>query len=341
MYPPMEVGQSLLDQKEGKVAEESEQYLMKPMNCPFHVEIYNTLPKSYRDLPIRRCETGTVYRFEKKGQLSGLMRVRGFTQDDAHIICRKDQVVDELKRVVEFILFMYEAFGFSKDAVKVYLSLRDPENTKKYVGDDEGWEFTEKVLEHVAQDMKLDYTRELGEAAFYGPKLDFKVKDVLGREWQCSTLQFDFNFPGRFDMTFTNEKGEEERPYMLHRALFGSFERFIGVLIEHYAGAFPLWLAPEQVRIIPVADAFIGHAGKVERELKEKGLRVSIDDGHESFGKKIRNAEIQKVPYILIVGEKEEKAESVSVREFKTKEQYEMGVKEFVEKMEEIRGKKL
>ncbi|MFA5747882.1 MAG: threonine--tRNA ligase, partial [Candidatus Absconditabacterales bacterium] len=229
MYPPMEAGQSLEELKEGKKAEESEQYLLKPMNCPFHVEIFKAEPKSYRDFPLRRCETGTVYRFEKKGQLSGLTRVRGFTQDDAHIICRKDQVENELQRVVKFILYIYENFGFKKEDVKVYLSLRDPKNKDKYAGNDKGREFTQDLLKKVADDMKLNYTTEEGEAAFYGPKLDFKVKDCLGREWQCSTLQFDFNLPERFDMTFVNDKGEKERPYMLHRALLGSFERFIGV----------------------------------------------------------------------------------------------------------------
>ena len=196
------------------------------MNCPFHVVTYNAKPKSYRDLPIRWAECGTVYRYEKSGELSGLTRVRGFTQDDAHIICTKDQVKEELKRVSRFITFIFKEFGF-KD-YKIYLSLRDPNNKEKYAGDDEGWDFTQKVLEEVAQEEKLDYVTEEGEAAFYGPKLDYKIKDALGREWQCSTLQFDFNLPERFDMNFINDKGEKERPYMLHRALFGSFERFIG-----------------------------------------------------------------------------------------------------------------
>jgi len=333
MYPPMEAGQTLEDQKAGKKVNEadSEQYLLKPMNCPFHVEIYKAEPKSYRDFPLRRCETGTVYRFEKKGQLGGLTRVRGFTQDDAHIMCRKDQVEDELQRVVKFILYIYESFGFKKEDVKVYLSLRDPKNTKKYAGNDEGWELTQDVLKKVADDMKLDYTTEEGEAAFYGPKLDFKVKDCLGREWQCSTLQFDFNLPERFDMTYINNKWEEERPYMLHRALFGSFERFIGVLIEHYAGAFPFWLAPEQIRIVPVADKFVNYADNVYNKLKDKWIRVVVDDSADSFSKKIRNAELMKVPYIVIVWEKEESDWTVSIRVYKTKEQLTINVDEFVD----------
>lgn len=331
MYPPMEAGHTLEDQQAGKKVEESELYLLKPMNCPFHVEIYNAEPKSYRDFPLRRCETGTVYRFEKKGQLGGLTRVRGFTQDDAHIMCRKDQVEEELQRVVKFILYIYESFGFNKDDVKVYLSLRDPKNTEKYAGNDEGRNLTEKILKKVADDMQLDYTTEEGEAAFYGPKLDFKVKDCIGRERQCSTLQFDFNLPERFDMTYINDKGEEERPYMLHRALFGSFERFIGILIEQYAGAFPFRLAPEQVRIIPVADPFVDYADSIHTELKTNMIRVTVDDSNDSFSKKIRNAEVEKIPYIIIVGEKEESTKTLSIREYKTKKQYEIGLTEFVD----------
>ncbi len=333
MYPPMEAGQTLEDQKAGKKVSEadSEQYLLKPMNCPFHVEIYKAEPKSYRDFPLRRCEAGTVYRFEKKGQLSGLTRVRGFTQDDAHIMCRKDQVEDELQRVVRFILYIYESFGFKKEDVKVYLSLRDPKNTHKYAGNDEWWKLTQDVLKKVADDMQLDYTAEEGEAAFYGPKLDFKVKDCLGREWQCSTLQFDFNLPERFDMIYINNKWEEERPYMLHIALFGSFERFIGVLIEHYAGAFPFWLAPEQIRIIPVADKFENYAQKVKEELVSKWYRVTVDYSSDSFSKKIRNGEIEKIPYLFIVWEKEESENTISWRSYKTKEQGTCTLEEFVQ----------
>lgn len=331
MYPPMEVGQSLEEMQAGIKAKESETFLLKPMNCPFHVEIFKSEPKSYREFPLRWCEAGTVYRFEKKWQLSGLTRVRWFTQDDAHIICRKDQVEDELKRVVNFILYIFESFGFDKNTIKVYLSLRDPNNKSKYAGNDEWWDLTQEVLEKVAKEMKLDYIAEEWEAAFYWPKLDFKLKDVLWREWQCSTLQFDFNLPERFDMTFVNDKWEQEKTFMLHRALFGSFERFLGLLIEHYAGSFPLWLSPEQVKIVPVADTFIPYADKIYTKLRESGIRVKIDDSSDSLNKKVRNAELQKVPYILIVWEKEEKENSVSVRNYKTKEQSETGVDKFIE----------
>lgn len=334
MYPPLEVGQTLEEKKQGKKVEVSEQYLLKPMNCPFHVQIYNNSPHSYRELPMRWAETGTVYRFEKTGELSGLTRVRGFTQDDAHIICREDQVKDELKRVVDFILFIYKSFGFDIDSVKVYLSLRDPQNKDKYAGDDAGWNFTESVLREVAKEKKLNFTEELGEAAFYGPKLDFKIKDVLGREWQCSTLQFDFNLPNRFEMKFTNEKGEEERPYMLHRALFGSFERFVGLLIEHYAGAFPTWLAPVQVIILPIADRHIDYAKKVADELRKQEARVQINDRSETVGKKIRDAEIQKVPFMLVIGDKEIEAEKVSVRSYKDGDLGQMKTEELIRNLE-------
>lgn len=313
MYPPLEVGQSLEELKNKDEVKESEQFLLKPMNCPFHVSIYNNSPRSYRDLPMLWAETGTVYRFEKKGELSGLTRVRGFTQDDAHIICRKDQVENELKKVIDFILFIYKAFGFDADKVNVYLSLRDPKNKEKYAGSDEGWNFSESVLRNVAKEKGLNFKEEEGEAAFYGPKLDFKIKDVLGREWQCSTLQFDFNLPERFQMEFTNDKGEKEQPYMLHRALFGSFERFIGLLIEHYAGAFPFWLSPVQIKILPVGESHREYAKEVAEKLKE--YRVKIDDNNETIGKKIRNAEMEKIPFILVVGDVEKENGTVSARQ--------------------------
>jgi len=314
MYPPLEVGQTLEERQQKKKLGNSEEYLLKPMNCPFHVQIYKNNPHSYRDLPLRWAECGTVYRYEKKGELSGLTRVRGFTQDDAHIICREDQVEKELKLVVDFILFIYKSFGFNQKNINVYLSLRDPKDKKHYAGTNSGWKFTEKTLRKVAKNKKLNFIEEEGEAAFYGPKLDFKIKDALGREWQCSTLQFDFNLPERFNLSFINEKGKEERPYMLHRALFGSFERFIGLLIEHYAGAFPLWLSPVQIKILPIGEKHLSFAEKLKKQLSENSLRVELDSSAETIGKKIRNAEKEKTPYMLIVGDKEIKSNSVSVR---------------------------
>jgi threonyl-tRNA synthetase len=331
MYPPLEVGQSLEELKSKDEVKESEQFLLKPMNCPFHVLIYNASPRSYRDLPLLWAETGTVYRFEKKGELSGLTRVRGFTQDDAHIICRKDQVENELKKVIDFILFIYKAFGFDADKVNVYLSLRDPKNKEKYAGNDEGWNFSESVLRNVAIEKGLNFKEEEGEAAFYGPKLDFKIKDVLGREWQCSTLQFDFNLPERFKMEFTNEKGEKEQPYMLHRALFGSFERFIGLLIEHYAGAFPFWLAPVQIKVLPVGESHREYAKEVAEKLKE--YRVKIDDNNETIGKKIRNAEMEKIPYILVVGDIEKEKGTVSARQRGKIDLGEISIEELIKKI--------
>ncbi len=298
MYSPIEV--------------DGEKYLLKPMNCPFHVTLYKARPHSYRELPLRWAECGTVYRYEKSGELSGLTRVRGFTQDDAHIICSKNQVEDELKRVVDFIVYMLSTFGF-KD-YNVYLSLRDPKDKKKWAGNDEGWQFTEKVLEKVAKAKKLNYVKEEGEAAFYGPKLDFKIKDCLGREWQCSTLQFDFNLPERFEMSFVNDKGQEEQPYMLHRALFGSFERFIALLIEHYAGVWPVWLAPFQVKVINIGSAHEKYCQAVADKLKAEGIRVELDLVNETVSNKIRKGEKDKIPYILVAGDKELKNKEVAVR---------------------------
>ncbi|MEK7512374.1 MAG: aminoacyl--tRNA ligase-related protein, partial [Patescibacteria group bacterium] len=251
-------------------------------------------------------------RYEKSGELSGLTRVRGFTQDDAHIICSKKQVEEELKRVANFVKYIFDTFGF-KD-YKIYLSLSDPNNMSKYAGDKEGWQFTETVLEKVAKELGIPYEKEIGEAAFYGPKLDYKVKDALGREWQCSTLQFDFNLPERFDMTFTNDEGQEERPYMLHRALFGSFERFMGLLIEHYSAAFPLWLSPVQVKVLSVSEKFNDYASEVVSALKKKSIRVKLADDGDSLPKKVRNGEKEKIPYLLVVGEKEVADRTVAVR---------------------------
>jgi len=314
MYPPIEVGQTLKENQNKEKTKESEQFLLKPMNCPFHIQIFKNRPHSYRELPLRWAECGTVYRYEKKGELSGLTRVRGFTQDDAHIICTPDQVENELKKVVDFILFIYKSFGFEIESINVYLSVRDKES-KKYAGNDEGWDFTEKILEKVALDKKLNITKDVGGAVFYGPKLDFKIKDAIGREWQCSTLQFDFNLPERFDMTFINDKGQEERPYMLHRALFGSFERFIGVLIEHYAGALPAWLSPVQVKIIPVAERHIEYCQKLSDEFIQEEIRVELDLSGETVGNRIRKVSQEKIPYVLVIGDKEIESNKLNVRD--------------------------
>lgn len=341
MYPPMEVWQSLEEAKVWEKAKESETFLLKPMNCPFHVEIYKEEPKSYREFPLRWAETGTVYRFEKKWQLNWLTRVRWFTQDDAHIICRIDQVEDELKRVINFILYIFESFWFDKNKIKVYLSLRDPNNKEKYSWNDEWWDFTQWVLEKVAKEMNLDYTAEEWEAAFYWPKLDFKIKDVLWRQWQCSTLQFDFNLPNRFDMTYTNSLWEQERPYMLHRALFWSFERFLWLLIEHYAWVFPLWLAPKQAIIIPVWENFINYADSIYNKLKDSSIRVTLDDSSDSLNKKIRNAEKMHINYIIVVWAEEEKNKTISIRNYKTKEQTSENIEDFINILkEEIKEKK-
>jgi threonyl-tRNA synthetase len=335
MYPPLEVSKTLKESQTGEeVKRPKEEYLLKPMNCPFHVIIYKANPRSYKELPVRWAESATVYRYEKSGELSGLTRVRGFTQDDAHIICTKDQVEEELKRVANFIKYIFESFGFLN--YKIYLSLRDPQNKEKYAGNDEGWEFTEKVLEKVAQDLGIEYQKEIGEAAFYGPKLDYKIKDALGREWQCSTLQFDFNLPDRFDLTYINDKGEKERPYMLHRALFGSFERFIGLLLEHYAGAFPLWLSPEQVRVISVGENHSAKVKEIVDQLKQQEIRAEADIGDDSVSKKIRNSQTSKVPYVLVVGDKEVENGTVNVRVRGEEEQKEMGIEDLIVEIKNI-----
>ncbi|MDP2737099.1 MAG: threonine--tRNA ligase [bacterium] len=334
MYPPLEVGQTLKESQDKNKIKESEQFLLKPMNCPFHVQIFNNKPHSYRELPLRWAECGTVYRYEKKGELSGLTRVRGFTQDDAHIICRADQVEEELKRVVDFILFIYKSFGFAMKSVNVYLSVRDPES-KKYAGNSHGWDFTEKVLEKIALEKGLNVTKDIGGAVFYGPKLDFKVRDAIGREWQCSTLQFDFNLPERFDMSFINDKGEKEKPYMLHRALFGSFERFIGVLIEHYAGAFPVWLSPVQVKIVSVGSTHVEFCKKLAMEFKQNDIRVEVDESDETVGNKIRKAVAEKVPYMLVIGDREMGSRKLAVRDRGEKTTREIDKEEFIKEVKE------
>ncbi len=339
MYPPLEVGQSLMSSENKEKIKESEKYLLKPMNCPFHVQIFNHNLHSYKELPIRWAESGTVYRFEKKGELSGLTRVRGFTQDDAHIICSKKQVEEELEKVVDFILYIYKSFGFNLKDVKVYLSVRDPKNNK-YAGNEEGWTLTENTLEEIAKKKNLNYQKDIGGAVFYGPKLDFKINDVLDREWQCSTLQFDFNLPERFDMNFTNQEGKKERPYMLHRALLGSYERFIGLLIEHYGGAFPLWLSPTQVKIIPVNTQHLEYCKKLEKEFKNHNIRSDVDEAEETVGNKIRKATKEKSPYMLVIGDKELNSETLNVRDRGKTETREIKKAEFLKEIKNIINEK-
>ncbi len=287
---------------------EGQQYYLKPMNCPFHLYIYKSHLRSYRELPLRFAECGTVYRFERSGALHGLLRVRGFTQDDAHHFCRPDQMPAEIDFALNFSINMLRAFGFNE--FTAYLSTRPA----KSVGAEQDWQAAEAALEASLQRAGLNYELDEGGGAFYGPKIDVKLKDALGREWQLSTIQFDFNLPERFDLTYIGEDGLPHRPYMVHRALFGSIERFFGTLIEHYAGAFPVWLAPVQAVIIPIADRHFDYAHSVAVQLKQAGLRVQVDDGSERMNAKIRNAQTQKIPYMLVVGDKEMEAQSVSLR---------------------------
>ena len=291
---------------------EGEQFFLKPMNCPHHCEIYKSKPKSYKDLPLRVAEFGTVYRYEQSGELHGLTRVRGFTQDDAHIFCTPDQVKDEFKGVIEIVLLIFQALDF-KDFI-TQISLRDPDNKEKYIGTDENWEKAQKAIIEVAQESGLEYEIVEGEAAFYGPKMDFMVRDALGRKWQLGTIQVDYNLPDRFELEYTGSDNEKHRPIMIHRAPFGSMERFVAVLLEHCAGNFPLWLTPEQAIILPISDKYQEYSKKVLNLLKNSEIRALIDERSEKAGRKIRDAELRKVPFMLIVGEKEETSGTVSVR---------------------------
>jgi threonyl-tRNA synthetase len=287
---------------------ENVQYEIKPMNCPFHIQIYKSRTRSYRDLPFRWAELGTVYRYERSGVLHGLMRVRGFTQDDAHLFCRPDQITEEIIRTINFNLFFLRTFGF--EDYDVYLSTR-PE---KFVGTVEGWELATEALRSALESSELKYEVDPGEGVFYGPKIDIKIKDNLGRSWQCTTIQVDFNLPERFKLEFSAEDGSRQRPIMIHRALLGSLERFFGILIEHYAGNFPVWLAPEQIRVLPVTDEWIEYGEKVLGKLRESGLRVQMDRSSEKIGKKIRNAESMKIPYMAVVGKVEAEAGQIALR---------------------------
>jgi len=292
--------------------EEGEEFLLKPMNCPHHCEIYKTSPKSYKDLPVRFAEFGTVYRYEQHGELHGLTRVRGFTQDDAHLFCRPDQVKEEFCKVIDLVLYVFESLNFKDYTAQI--SLRDQEDRSKYIGSDENWDLAEQAIIESAAEKGLRTVVEYGEAAFYGPKLDFMVKDALGRKWQLGTIQVDYNLPERFELEYIGADNKPHRPVMIHRAPFGSLERFIAVLIEHCAGKFPLWLTPTQVKILPISDKFVPYSEKVAELLKKAEIRAEIDDRSEKIGKKIREAELAKVPYMLVVGEKEEADGKVAVR---------------------------
>ena len=294
MYSPMEI--------------EGTDYELKPMNCPFHLSVYKSSLRSYRNLPIRYAELGTVYRYERSGVLHGLLRVRGFTQDDAHIFCREDQIEEEILRVLDFTLFVLKTFGF--DSYDIYLSTR-PE---KYVGSDDNWEISTNALKMALEEKGLKYMVDPGEGVFYGPKIDIKVKDSLGRSWQCSTIQVDFNNPERFDITYRGTDGREHRPIMIHRALMGSLERFFGVLIEHYAGAFPLWLSPVQVSVLTIAERHDAYAEKIISELSRQGIRVELDTDSEKIGNKIRKSSIRKIPYSVIIGDNEVEDNKITVR---------------------------
>jgi len=291
---------------------EGEEYLLKPMNCPHHCEIFKSRPRSYRDLPVRFAEFGTVYRYEQSGELHGLTRVRGFTQDDAHIFCTVDQVKEEVGKVIDLVLYIFRTLQFEDFIAQV--SLRDPENPDKYIGADENWNKAEKAIQEVADEKGLKTVVELGEAAFYGPKLDFMVRDAIGRKWQLGTVQIDYNLPERFELEYVGADNSKHRPVMIHRAPFGSMERFVAILIEHCAGKFPLWLTPEQVKILPISDRFNEYAERVSKVLENHDIRALVDDRSEKVGKKIRDAELEKVPYMLILGENEAKEETVSVR---------------------------
>lgn len=307
---------------------EGEEFLLKPMNCPHHCEIYNSKPFSYKELPKRFAEFGTVYRYEQSGELHGLTRVRGFTQDDAHIFCTPDQLDKEFKDVIDLVLYVFGSLGFENFTAQV--SLRDPEKPEKYIGSDENWEKAEKAILNAAIDKGLNYVVETGEAAFYGPKLDFMVKDALGRQWQLGTIQVDYNLPERFDLTYKGSDNEMHRPVMIHRAPFGSMERFIAILLEHTGGNFPLWLMPEQAIIISISEKYEKYAEKVLNVLENDEIRALTDNRNETVGKKIREAEMQKYPYMIIVGEQEEKDNTITVRQHGGEDLGTITVKDFV-----------
>jgi threonyl-tRNA synthetase len=307
---------------------EGEEFFLKPMNCPHHCEIYKTKPRSYRDLPLRLAEFGTVYRYEQSGELHGLTRVRGFTQDDAHIFCRPDQVKEEFIKVIDLVLHVFKALGFSDYTAQI--SLRDPENKAKYIGGDDVWEKAETGIVEAATEKGLNTVTELGEAAFYGPKLDFMVRDALGRKWQLGTIQVDYNLPERFNLEYAAADNSKQRPVMIHRAPFGSLERFVAVLIEHCGGNFPLWLSPEQVAVLPISEKYQDYAQQILDRLMQEDIRGYLDSRDEKIGRKIRDAEVRKVPYMIIVGEKEQEENTLSLRKHGSGDMGSQSVEEFI-----------
>ena len=309
--------------------QEGEEFMLKPMNCPHHCEMYKFKPRSYKDLPVRFAEFGTVYRYEQSGELHGLTRVRGFTQDDAHLFCTPDQLKEEFKKVIDIIFTIFKALSFENFTAQV--SLRDPNNKEKYIGTDENWEKAESAIIEAAAEKGLKTTVELGEAAFYGPKLDFMVKDAIGRKWQLGTIQVDYNLPERFELEYTGADNQKHRPVMIHRAPFGSMERFVAVLIEHTGGKFPLWLTPDQVVVLPISEKYNDYAQKVVNFLNNSDIRTVLDDRNEKIGRKIRDNELKKIPYMLIVGEQEMNENKVSVRRQGEGDKGAMTTEEFAE----------
>ena len=318
---------------------EGEQYLLKPMNCPHHCEIYRSKPRSYKDLPVRLAEFGTVYRYEQSGELHGLTRVRSFTQDDAHLFVRPDQLLEEFEKVIDIVLYIFRTLKFDKFTAQV--SLRDPNNTEKYIGSDENWEKAESAIIEAAKNKGLDTIVEYGEAAFYGPKLDFMVKDAIGRSWQLGTIQVDYNLPERFDLTYKGSDDKLHRPIMIHRAPFGSMERFVAVLLEHTGGKFPLWLTPDQVVVLPISEKYNDYANEVARQLNINDVRAQVDDRNEKIGRKIRDNELKRIPYLLIVGEKEADEGKVSVRAQGEGDKGQMTIAEFISFMTDLVAKEI
>ncbi|MGI5840806.1 MAG: threonine--tRNA ligase [Patescibacteria group bacterium] len=327
LFPPMAMA--------SKDEEDTAAYYVKPMSCPFHIRIYKSRPRSYRELPIRWCELGSVYRYEESGVLHGMLRVRGFTQDDAHIICREDQFIYEVNQILDFALDINKTFGFNK--LNVYLSIRDPDNKNKYIGEERVWKLAETTLEEILQKRKIDYKKDIGGAKFYGPAIDLKAVDAMGREWQGTTIQLDMNEPARFDMKYTGVDGQEHTPIMLHRTLLGSMERFVATLIEEYSGAFPLWLSPNQVEIIPITDDQIGYAQKIKSELDGNDLRSEIDSRSETMQNKIRNATTEKVPYMIIIGKREAQSDNMAVS-VRQRDGQDLGVMPLVDFIDKIKA---